>query len=180
MSLQKQQDFLAKIYTDEKLRRDFLYAPDEIGGKFGLNENEIGEINEILPEEISFFAETLLWKRLREVEKFLPLTKNILGKEFPPLFREFSQNYNPQTVKKHLEDSLEFCRFLQKKESVAEIAKNCAKFERAKLEFFGLGKRLVFCRLNFDVRNHLESNSKKKTSFAVWLRVGKKVKHYFF
>ena len=180
MSLQKQQDFLAKLYTDDNFRRDFLSEPETIGKKFDLNEKEIKEFEEILPEEISFFAETLFWKRLREVEKFLPVTRKILGEDFSVFFREFSQNYNPQTVKKHLEDSIGFCRFLQKNRAISEFAKNCAKFERAKLEFFGLGKRMVFCRLDFDAREISNSNSKKKPSFALWFRFGKKIRHFFF
>ncbi|MGI9054354.1 MAG: hypothetical protein ACR2F2_00995, partial [Pyrinomonadaceae bacterium] len=136
MSLLEQQNFLAKLYTDEKLRRDFLSEPSKIGQENYLNEIEIAEITEILPEEISFFAESLFWKRLREVEKFLPLTRKVSDDVFQKLFREFSQNYNPQTIKKHLEDANGFCLFLQQNNSVSEIVKNTAKYEQAKLKFY--------------------------------------------
>ncbi|MBA3786256.1 MAG: hypothetical protein H0X15_12100 [Acidobacteria bacterium] len=186
MSLQQQQNFLAKLYTDEKLRRAFLSEPSKIGEENFLNRIEIAEIAEMLPEEISFFSESLFWKRLREVEKFLPLTRKVSGDEFQRLFRQFSQSYNPQTIKKHLEDANEFCAFLQKNASVSEISKNTARYEQSKLKFYSYGKKFVVCKLNFDVREIGEQfaktsgkSLKKKTKIAVWFRVGNTVKHFF-
>lgn len=182
MSLQKQQDFLARLFTDESLRRNFLKDAAKVGAENGLQNAEIEDLKAVLPEEIAFFAESLYWKRLREAEKFLPLTKNCLQDNFADLFREFSQNYNPQTVKKHLEDAIEFCKFLQNtgKESNAAL-KNIAKFEQTKLEFFGYGKKFAFCFLNFDVAKiaeTLEPQPKKKRRVAVWLKIGGRVRHF--
>lgn len=189
MSLLEQQNFLARLYTDEPLRRAFLSEPEKIGKENFLNETEISEISAMLPEEISFFAESLLWKRLREVEKFLPLTRKVSGEDFQRLFREFSQTYNPQTIKKHLEDASEFCVFLQKKlqknDYVSEISKNTAKYEHSKLKFYSLGANFVICKLNFDVReidghfeNRSDYNLTKKIKIAVWLRVRNTTKHF--
>ena len=185
MSLQKQQNFLAKLYTNAELRRAFSFDSEQIGTQHDLNKSEIAEIAEIMPEELNFFAESLFWKRLREVEKFLPITQRILGEGFTNLFRQFAKNFNPQTVKKHLEDSTEFCKFLQI-QNVSEIAKNAAKFEQSKLEFFGYGKRFVFCKLDFDVRkislqaNDLQNEDlPRKTKIAVWVRAGKREKYFF-
>ncbi len=185
MSLLEQQNFLARLYTDEKLRRAFLSEPSKIGRENLLSEIEITEITEILPEEISFFAESLFWKRLREVEKLLPLTKKVSGNDFQTLFREFSQNYNPQTIKKHLEDANEFCTFLRRNDFVSEIAKNAAKYEQSKLKFYGFGNNFVVCRLNYDVREIAQTlevsdfKPKKKTGIAIWIRAGKNVIHFF-
>lgn len=181
MSLQAQQNFLARLYTDAELRRDFLSQPEKIGAENDLNGKEIAELAEILPEELNFFAESLFWKRLREVEKFLPLTKRFLGEDFSTHFSEFSQNFNPQTVKKHLEDAIGFCLFLQKPE-VAEIVRNIAEFEKTKIEFFGYGRRFAFCRLNYNIEEIAGAQSlfrRKKTIF-VWLRIGRKIKHFSF
>jgi len=186
MSLREQQNFLAKLYTDEQFRRAFLSEPAKIGKENYLNESEIIEIAEMLPEEISFFAESLFRKRLREVEKFLPLTQKVLSEDFQKFFREFSQNYNPQTVKKHLEDAIEFCNYLRKSDFVSEVSKNAAKYEQAKLTFYGCGKQFMVCKLSNDVREISKQivitsgfNMKRKTKFAVWLRLGKKIKHFF-
>lgn len=186
MSLQNRQNLLAKLYTDTALRRAFLSEPEKIGAQNDLSLAEIGEIAAVMPEELNFFAESLFWKRLREVEKFLPLTRRALGDEFAESFREFSQIFNPRSVKKHLEDALEFCRFLRK-QNISDFAKNAAKFEQSKLEFFGLEKLFVGCRLNFDFRNFSASGNdkllefpEKKKIFVVWLRIGKSIKQFFF
>src|SRR5215213_1679726 len=124
MSLEQQQNLLAKLYTDAEFRRAFLSQPAKIGA-----ENDFSEIAAIMPEELDFFADSLFWKRLREAEKFLPLTRKILGEDFTDNFREFSQQFNPQTVKKHFEDALGFARFLRKGK-ISDLAKNAAKFEQ--------------------------------------------------
>lgn len=187
MSLQKQQNFLARLYTDENLRRAFLLEPQKTGREYDLTAKEIAEIAEVMPDELNFFADSLFWKRLREVENFLPLTKEIAGAEFTGEFRRFSQTFNPQSIRKHLEDAFEFAGFLQTSENVSELAKNAARFERAKLAFFGYGKKFVVCRLEFDLREISRSPAaaqsgefKKRRNFAVWIRVGNKTRHFNF
>ncbi|HEY8560692.1 MAG TPA: hypothetical protein VIL74_09980 [Pyrinomonadaceae bacterium] len=185
MSLKEQQNLLAKLYTDAEFRRAFLSEPEKIGVESGLSADEIREIAEIMPEELHFFADSLVWKRLGEAEKFLPLTRRVLGEDFTGNFREFSQTYNPRTVKKHFEDALAFCRFLQTRK-IPGPAKCAAKFEAAKLEFFGFEKRIAVCRLDYDVRsfsgahaNPAAENHEKTKKIAVWLRTGKRIRHFF-
>jgi len=179
MSLQNRQNLLAKLYTDAEFRRAFLSEPAKIGAQNNLSSDEIEEIAAVMPEELEFFAESLFWKRLREVEKFLPLTLRALGDDFSSLFREFSQEYNPQSVKKHLEDALEFCRFLES-QNISEPAKNAAKYERSKHEFFAFEKHLIVCRLDFDIIKYQHTGVwEEKKKIAVWLRIGSRVKHFF-
>lgn len=169
MSLLEQQNFLARIYTDENLRREFLNEPREIGEANNLNESEINEILEIFPDEINSFAESLIWKRLREVEKFLPQTRRVLAKDFINLFREFAPSFNSTAIKKHLEDALQFGAFLQTHETVSAVAKNTAKLECAKLEFYAVRKNLVVRRFNLDVQT-----DQPKKHLKIWLRIGKR------
>lgn len=165
------------------MRQNFLSAPEKIGAENNLSDTEIEDLRTVLPEQINFFAESLFWKRLREVEKLLPLTKEFLKNNFVELFRKFSQNFNPQTVKKHLEDALEFCRFLQKGD-ISELPKNIAKFEQTKLEFFGCGKRFAFCKLTYDIKEisrqstKVQSDFPRKKTIAIWLKIGKKTKYF--
>ncbi|HMS42371.1 MAG TPA: hypothetical protein PKE69_19210, partial [Pyrinomonadaceae bacterium] len=176
-------NFLARLYTNTELRRAFLSEPEKIGAENGLSKTEISEFAEVLPEELNFFAESLFWKRLREVEKFLPLTKDSIGNDFIKQFRGFSQTFNPQTVKKHLEDAIGFCKFLQKKD-VSEFNKNIAKFEGKKLEFYGYGKRFAVCRLNYDLREilhrttNLQNEFPRRKTISIWFKIGKKIKHF--
>lgn len=167
MSLVETQNFLARIYTDENLRRAFLRAPEQIGREHDLTGAEIAEIIEIFPSEIKTFAETLFYKRLRETEKLLPLTRQNLGAEFEKVFRQFANTFNPQTIKKHLEDAFRFADYLQNCRTVSDLAKNTAKFERAKLEFWTVRKNLVVKLFAFDA----ETGARKK-HLKIWLRIG--------
>jgi hypothetical protein len=185
MSLLEQQNFLAKLYTDENVRRAFLSEPEKIGKENNLSEEEIADLQEILPDEINAFADSLFYKRLREVERFLPLTRKVLEQDFENHFREFSRNFNPKSVKKHLEDAIEFTRFLQEKDFEFLWLKDLAKIEKGKLEFSGYGKKIVIEIVNFDLRNvfhKIQINDfdfKRRKTFAVWLKIGKNVKHFF-
>ncbi len=169
MSLLETQNFLARIYTDEHLRREFLSAPEKIGRENDLNTEEIAEIIEIFLEEINAFAESLFWKRLREVEKLLPQTRKHSAAEFEKHFRAFAPTFNPQSIKKHLEDALQFGDYLQNNETVSDLAKNTAKYECAKLEFYALNKNLVVRFFTFDVQT-----GEQKRHLKIWLRIGKR------
>jgi hypothetical protein len=170
MSLLEQQNLLARLYTDEGFRRDFLHEPLKIGTENGLNETEIDELSKVMPDELNFFSESLFVKRLREVEKLLPLTHKVLAKDFQKHFRQFTNNYNPQTVKKHLEDAFEFCKYLQAQRI---NTKDAAKFEQAKLEIYGHGKSFRFVLLNYNIETF-----EPKKGFAMWIKVGKTVKYF--
>jgi hypothetical protein len=185
MSLLEQQSVLAKLYTDERFRKKFENDPQKIGGENKLSKNEIAQILEILPAEIIAFADSLFQKRLREVERFLPITRNALEKDFARSFQNFAQTYTPHTVKKHLEDAIEFAEFLQKEDINPGVIKDLAKFEQAKLEFGGYGKHFVCRKFNFDLRaiSHKKTNIteeyKKRLTFGVWFKFGQYQKHFF-
>ena len=190
MSLQTQQTFLARLFTDESLRHNFLNDPEIIGKENGLNEDDISQLKAILPKQLNFFADSLFHKRTQEVEKFLPLTFKALNITFIKLFREFSQTFTPKTVKKHLEDAVEFVNYLKKQNVEADWIKDLAKFEQSQIIFNGYGKRFVFTKFNFDIREILEEVSRqdakvqsefaKRRTFAIWFRIGKLSKHFIF
>jgi len=178
MSLLDVQNFTARIYTDENLRREFSAAPDDIGKQNNLTETEIGELVGILPDEINRFAESLFWKRLREVEKLLPLTKRITGADFEIYFREFANGFTPESIKKHLEDAIRFAEFLRERET--SWKSDAARFEAAKLEFYALGKSLVFKRFDYNVKeisrriHESPVDFERRKTLAVWMRIGKR------
>lgn len=185
MSFRKQQDLLARLFTDKELRLAFLSQPEKIGAEHGLSAEEIAELSVILPEELDFFAESLFFKRLREVEKLLPLTRKFLGSDFAVKFREFSACYNPQTVKKHLEDSVRFCQFLQN-DLNDDVARNIARYEGTKMKFFGYGKRFAFCFLDYDMKEissgnfQLKEKIRRAKTVAIWCRIRGRTKYFSF
>lgn len=173
MPLLEQQNFLARIFTDENLRRSFWEKPEAVGKENGLTDSEIEQLKKIIPDDLNFFADSLFHKRLREVEKLLPLTKKALDKNFIDLFREFSNTFQPITVKKHLEDAIEFCKFIRAQDIDSNFAKDTANFEQKKHEFFGYGKIYSFVVLRHDV-----FSLRKKLGFAVWYRIGNQTYHF--
>jgi hypothetical protein len=191
MSLTDLQNFLARLYTDENLRRDFLREPENCGAENNLSADEIAQIKQILPEQIEFFADSLVYKRLREVEKLLTLTRKAAGKnDFEKYFREFAGNFQPSSIKKHFEDAMEFAAFLAARKIEPLWIVDLAKFEAARLAFYHGGRRILIKKFAYDIREILkavsnkEANSNKKfprrQTFAVWFRAGGRVKHFIF
>jgi hypothetical protein len=190
MSLLETQNFLARLYTDESLRQKFLSEPEIIGRENNLSNAEIAELARILPQELNFFADSLFQKRLREVEKLLPQTRTILGRDFEAHFREFSQNFLPDSVKKHLVDAIMFSDFLQKKNVQPDWIKDLTKFEKENLIFHSSERLFMICRFRSDIRFIFEKLFKQpagitddfpnRKSFVVWLRIGKQARRYFF
>jgi hypothetical protein len=190
MSLLDVQNLLARIFTDEALRLRFLSEPEKIGIENNLSASEIEQIRQILPEQINFFADSLFYKRLHEVEKLLPLTRKALGTEFEKYFREFANQFLPQTIKKHLEDAVRFGEFLQTKEIKFAWAKDLARFEKARLSFNNSEKRFLPENFDFDIREIIREISRegaktqrdfpRRKTYAVWLRIGKRVKYFIY
>ena len=184
------QNLLARIFTDEDLRLRFLSEPEKTGAENNLSDEEIEQIKQVLPEQINFFADSLFHKRLHEVEKFLPLTRKALEKDFEKYFREFANQFLPRTIKKHLEDAAGFGEFLQSKEIKPFWAKDLARFEAARLSFNNSEKRFLLKRFDFDVREILKEISRagakaqgdfpKRKTFAVWMRIGGRTKHFIY
>lgn len=184
MSLLDVQNFTARLYTDEMLRREFLLAPEKVGKNNNLTEKEIVELAAVFPEELNSFADSLVWKRLREVEKLLPLTRKILEKNFERLFREFARRFTPASIKKHLEDAIAFADFLQTEEVEPFWARDAAKFERAQLEFNNFGGRFVYEIFDCDIKEFIRRNAsapgaiRKKKTLAIWIRFGSKTRNF--
>lgn len=185
MSLLDVQNFTARLYTDENLRREFSFAPERIGKINRLNDQEVHELAAVfLSAELTFFADSLFYKRLREVEKLLPLTCRILEANFEKYFREFASRFAPESTKKHLEDAIAFADFLQNETVTPFWARDAAKFEQTKLEFNNFGGRFA-CRIfDCDVREFTRQSQnapieiRRKITLAVWVRFGGATRHF--
>jgi hypothetical protein len=180
MPLAQTQKLLARLYTDENLRRKFLSEPDKIGREFNLTDDEIAELASVMPEELNFFADSLFYKRLREVEKLLPQSKKALSDDFEKRFREFSNTFLPTSIKKHLEDAVQFSDFLIEQKIKQIWLKDLIRYEQANLIFNGYGKTFLIRRFAFDVKGISRKGAKaqRKLTIAVWLRIGGKIRHF--
>lgn len=172
MGLREQQNFLAKLFTDENLRISFYENPEITGQENDLSEIEIIQLKGIIAADLDFFAESLINKRLHEAKKLLPLTEKILSLDFDEFFQYFSNQFQPTSVKKHLEDAIEFCKYLQLQQVENIYLKDTAKFEQTKLEFFQKEKSFSFCILRRNI-----FTAKKRPCVAIWYRSGNHSHH---
>lgn len=186
MGLKEQQDLLARLYTDPEIRSEFTAEPERIGDEFELTESEITDLSALAESEVEWFADSLFWKRFREVEKLLPTSSSAIGKDLEPYFREFSSEFNPTSVKKHLEDALEFSRWLLKGGKLSPVAADVLKFESTRLRHNAEGDTLSICTLAHDVRPIFdfgrpgsENEIQTRRSFAIWARIGRKTRFFF-
>jgi hypothetical protein len=184
MGLLEQQNFLARLYTNEGFRHNFIENPNHTGKKHGLSKNEIEELIAIYPNEIEAFALSLFYKRLREVERILPLTKKALGRDFENIFREFIKEFNPQSVKKHHEDALQFCMFLYHFRNNTSLGKNVVMYEFNKLRVHVWGKNFVIKIFDYDFRKLTKHQGldpkkiKKRKTVVIWINLRKFKRHY--
>lgn len=176
MSLKEQQNLLARMYTDRRAMDDFVAEPETVGRDHGLSEGEIDDLRSLTESEAAVFAESLVWKRFHEVEELLPLTRNALGSEFRSIFFEFAPTFNPRSIKKHYEDAVAFCRYLEGLDVRSSIM-NAVVFEKTRLQFLNEMQFIAFCRL----RRDQDEKSKVKTGrigIAVWVRIAGKSFHF--
>lgn len=176
MSLLEQQNALARLVTDPDFLQHFLLDPDHARREFGLQDGEIYDLLKVAEDGLDTFADSLVWKRLREVEKLLPVTKQVAGDGFRKLFFQFAPSLNPQSVKKHYEDGVEFSRFVEKHDS--DAAGDTARFERTRLTFFVEIQSFAFCRSRYDLEPITGAVSRTRTKIAMWFRLGRRVFHF--
>lgn len=180
MGLLEQQNLLARLYTDAQLRDGFLENPDPTAAQLGLNKEEAAAIIAILPDEVTFFSRSLVNKRLREVEKLLPLCRKILGEDFARLFEEFAHTHNLKSIRKHLEDAIGFADWLINREGVAPMVRDAARFESTRHRFVSSGRFFSYCLLAHDVRRDLNAKTpSSRRTLVVWFRLGGRVFNYF-
>jgi hypothetical protein len=186
MGLKEQQDLLVRLYTDAEFSAAFFDDPSAVSADENLSKDEADEIAAVARDEIQFFAASLIWKRLREVEKLLPATCRYLGNDLEPQFREFARNFNPASTKKHLEDAIRFSGFIYDSRSIAPSIKDIARFESARLRHFSHDRRFTVCPLGHDLRpitglkmTDATSELNKRRSLAVWLKIRGKSRFFF-
>lgn len=179
MSLQEQQNFLARLYTDPHIRARFFADPGKVGVDHGLVEAEIANLLAVASDEIAFFSKSLVWKRFREVVKLLPLTRQALGDDFRTQFFDFAPTFNPQSTKKHYEDAVAFSKWVEAEPHMPVLVKNATAFERTRLTFLTESRLFSFCKLERTAQlPHSGPIVPGRFGFAVWLRLGQQVRHF--
>jgi hypothetical protein len=154
MSLVNSQQVLARIYTNSKLRDDFLTNPDVVGNSLGLNCQEIQQLSQLSSQQVNLFASSLKRKRLGEIRKLLPLTNKILKQEFDRLFFSFAETYLPTGSRKHLLDSIAFSIFLKQNLTTEKNQLwllDIWSYETIRLNMLLGKKQLIWSRFNYQI-----------------------------
>lgn len=131
MELAASQKLLARVYTDSVLRNRFFADPVTIGASFGLSADAAKELAGLPKEELHKFTKSLRRQRLESVGRELPLTRQLLGRRFAEIFKDY-------VVKSQLPEKafpwMDAVRFvdetLERKKHSAEVAQWELEFMR--------------------------------------------------
>lgn len=174
MSLQKQQDLLARLYTDPEFQSKFLADPVEFADDVGLSAAAAIDLAVSAADEVRWFSDSLITKRLREVVKMLPLSYEEVGAgKFEEAFRTFAATFSPSSVKKHLEDSLAFADCLINVQ-VDPLLKSLIRFESRRLRYNALGGKISFSLLRRDPR------VPRSQGIGLWVAFGERSRVLFW
>ncbi len=175
MGLQEQQNFLARLFTDQEYRSGFAADPARVGGEAGLSTDEIEQMSSVSGKEIDVFSESLFWKRVNEVQKLLPLTVRFLQNDFQTQFRNFCSALEAGGGDKHSTDAIEFTEYLAGNAGIPAATREAARFEGKKLEFFRGRRRLLLVTARYRTGEGLP---RRERAFGVWLNVRGRVRRF--
>ncbi len=119
---------MAKLYTDQSLRNNFLNTPQLTGIQLGLSDLEIKQL-EASFYQINFFADSLQNKRMNEVTKFFNLSYGRFKNEFEELFDQYALTYLPSGIKKHQDDSEKFVEYINNIQVTNRALKTLLNYE---------------------------------------------------
>jgi hypothetical protein len=133
MGLRETQAFLARLFTDRRLRGDFFADPVAVAKRFGLDDEEAQNLAGLDRREVEAFAESLIGKRALDARKVLPLTAKALGKDFDALLFEAIEG--PPSKQRHRADAAALMRLLVSRRDL-ELAwiGDLARYEMAFVE----------------------------------------------
>ena len=181
MSLIALQNALARIYTDSKLRDDFLTNPDVVGRTLKLNCVEIQQLSKLSSQQVNMFASSLKYKRLGAIRKLLPLTAKVLKNKFNQLFFQYAETYLPSKNNKHLEDAISFTKFIldtSQKDLNCDWVWDIVLYEHKFLKAIATEKLVMFGYFNYSWKSLINSlqpansapNIVPQRNLTIWFR----------
>jgi hypothetical protein len=178
MALAETQALLARLFTDEDLRREFFDAPVAVATRFGLSMHDTQRLAGIDAREIEAFARSLIGKRTLYARRALPLTARALGEQFDGLFQEAIRGAARDASRS---DAAAIAELLDRRVAKCELdpawAADLARFERAFVDAGGSGAAFFIRRFDFDVASIAkdlargeEVSAIRRKAFGVWAR----------
>jgi hypothetical protein len=179
MALAQTQALLARLFTDDDLRRDFFEAPIALATRFGLSMHDTQRLAGIDRREIEAFAQSLIGKRALYARRGLPLTARALGDRFDALFRQAIGGAAREATSRS--DVAALIAFLDTRVAKCELeprwVADLARFELAFIDAGRSGATLFFRAFDFDVASVAQALAKgeeisavRRKTFGVWVR----------
>ena len=179
MALAQTQALLARLFTDDDLRREFFEAPVAVATRFGLSMHDTQRLAGIDSCEIEAFAQSLIGKRALYARRALPLTARALGDRFDALFRQAIGGAAREATNRS--DAVALIAFLDTRVAKCELEPrwvvDLARFELAFIDAGRSGATLFFRAFDFDVASVAQALAKgeeisavRRKTFGVWVR----------
>lgn len=179
MALAQMQALLARLFTDDDLRREFFEAPIAVATRFGLSMHDTQRLAGIDRREIEAFARSLIGKRSLYARRALPLTARALGDRFDALFRQAIGGAAREATNRS--DAAALTAFLDtrgaKREWEPAWVADLARFELAFIDAGGSGATFFFRAFDFNVASIAQALARgeeispvRRTTFGVWAR----------
>lgn len=179
MALAETQALMARLFTDDELRREFFEAPVRVATRFGLSADDAQRLASLDRRETETFAQSLIGKRALYARRALPLTARALGDRFDVFAREAFRGR--EKGGKRREDAAALVAHLEMNLAPRELAQvwivDLARFELAFIKAGRSGPALFLRRFDFDVASIATSlargeavNARRRATFGVWAR----------
>ncbi|HEY8124449.1 MAG TPA: hypothetical protein VIF88_03390 [Methylocystis sp.] len=179
MALAQTQALLARLFTDDELRREFFDSPIGVATRFGLSMHDTQRLAMIDRRETEAFAQSLIGKRALYARRALPLTARAMGDRFDALFRKAIRD--PAGDGKDRGDAAALAALLKMRAMRRELeplwGADLARFELAFIEAGRSGAALLLRRFEYDVASIVDAFAKGeeisaigKRTFGVWAR----------
>ena len=187
MGLKDVQTVLARLYTDDDFREGFFLDAHSSCEDADIYSIEALYLDELSREQVDFFARSLKQKRLKEVQKLLPLTSEALGDQFRRRFLGHVKATNAKSTSDHHQDAIDFCTYLCNRAGGLGWRAELACYERAHLNAVSGRRRFDVCWLRFRPRALLaclESEEARPASraltFVAFVRLTKRMSLWHF
>lgn len=172
--------FLARLYTDPELRNRFCADPQNTARQLGLASTDAISLSSLSAEQVNFFADSLIGKRLRAAGELLPLIKQALRGRFSGLFRTYAEDRRLFGNKPYENDALGFCAFLKRSGKLelrrVEWGRDAMRFDVAYLRAVISPRIFSFMLLRYPVHTMLHRTAdpsaatRSGLTLVIWLR----------
>ena len=176
------ENILARLSSDEELRRRFVDDPFALGRELGLSASESRRLKRAAAARFNSFVTTERDRHFVEISKLFPLTKGVLSVRFAAHFERFAATHPWGGVGRLLGDALDFADYLDERLREERVGAgwvlDLLRYEKARLKAADPARRVVVSLFRHDIsrlvrsvaRRELTPTPARRPTVAVWWR----------